>query len=308
MRDGSIIGKMGIVIGLEGGGTKTGCAVLSEQGERLAYAEGGPANLNFVDAATQRRSFEDALNGALQGIDVPVRALGYCVAGTRANWEWVLQRLGNPPAYAIEESRMAMRSTGVEVAHGVAVVAGTGALIGGFVDDALRVQMSGWGALLGDEGSAYDVAMRAIRAAVRAWDGREGATALVGAVQRYFGMQDLRELVPLFYERGVPRHTVAAFATQVVETATAGDVRARSILRRAGTELASDALACAVQLFQQGEAFTVAMTGGMFKSRLFRSAFQRAFRRRFRCAIFREPVMPPAEAVARAALSRLRAG
>ena len=300
--------QMGVIVGLEGGGTKTGCTVLSEQGERLAYAEGGPANLNFVDEATQRRSFEDALRGALAGIDAPVQALGYCVAGTRANWDWVLQRLGNPPAYPIEESRMAMLSTGAERAHGVAVVAGTGALIGGFVDDELRVQMSGWGALLGDEGSAYDVAMRAIRAAVRAWDGRDRETALVEAVQRYFGVQDLRELVPLFYERGVPRHTVAAFATHVADTARAGDTRAKVILRQAGRELARDALACARKLFERDDEFTVAMTGGMFKSRIFRTAFQRAFKARFPCAVFREPVMPPAEAVARAALRRLRAG
>jgi hypothetical protein len=63
---------MGVIVGLEGGGTKTGCAVLTEQGERFAYAEGGPANLNFVDEATQRQSFEDALNSALRGIDAPV--------------------------------------------------------------------------------------------------------------------------------------------------------------------------------------------------------------------------------------------
>ena len=300
--------RMGVIVGLEGGGTKTGCAVLSEQGERLAYAEGGPANLNFVDEATQRQSFEDALNSALQGIDVPVLALGYCVAGTRANWDWVLQRLGKPPAYPIEESRMAMLSTGVETAHGVAVVAGTGALIGGFVNDELKAQMSGWGALLGDEGSAYDVGMRAIRAAVRAWDGRDRETALVEAVQRYFGVRDLRELVPLFYERGAPRHVVAGFATHVVDTARADDMRAKFILRQAGEELARDALACAAKLFERDDIFTVAMTGGMFKSRIFRRGFERAFELLFPYAEFREPVMPPAEAVARAALRRLRAG
>ena len=300
--------RMGVIVGLEGGGTKTGCAVLSEQGERLAYAEGGPANMNFVDEATQRQSFEDALNSALQGIDASVLALGYCVAGTRANWDWVLQRLGKPPAYPIEESRMAMLSTGVETAHGVAVVAGTGALIGGFVDDNLRVHMSGWGALLGDEGSAYDVGLRAIRAAVHAWDGRDRETALVEAVQRYFGVHDLRELVPLFYERGVPRHTVAAFATHVADTARAGDIRAKVILRQSGRELARDALACAMKLFERDDEFTVAMTGGMFKSHIFRTAFRRAFKALFPCAVFREPVMPPAEAVARAALRRLRAG
>jgi len=300
--------SMMVVVGLEGGGTKTGCAVLSERGKLLAYAEGGPANLNFVDATTQRQSFEDALNGALQGIDAPVQALGYCVAGTRANWDWVLQRLGNPPAYAIEEARMAMRSTGVKVAHGVAVIAGTGALIGGFTEDRLQVQMSGWGALLGDEGSAYDVALRAIRAAVRAWDGRDSATALVDAVQRAFGVHDLHGLVPLFYERGVPRHTVAAFAKHVVDTAQAGDRRARIILRQAGVDLARDAGACAARLFARNETFTVAMTGGMFKSALFRTAFQDAFRKRFPQAEFREPIMPTAAAAAYITLSRLRTG
>jgi N-acetylglucosamine kinase-like BadF-type ATPase len=150
--------------------------------------------------------------------------------------------------------------------------------------------------------------LRAIRAAVRAWDGRDRETALVEAVQRYFGVHDLRELVPLFYERGVPRHTVAAFATHVADTARAGDIRAKVILRQAGRELARDALACAMKLFERDDEFTVAMTGGMFKSHIFRTAFRRAFKALFPCAVFREPVMPPAEAVARAALRRLRAG
>lgn len=296
---------MGIIIGIEGGGTKTGCAVLSEQGEPLAYAEGGPANLNFVDEATQRESFETALNDALQGIDEPILALGYTVAGTRANWDWLMERLGNPPAFAIEESRMAMLCIGVEVAHGVSVVAGTGSLVGGFKNDELVKQMGGWGALLGDEGSAYDVAMRGIRAAVRAWDGRDRESELIQAVREFFGVQDLRELVPLFYQKGVPRHKVAEFAQGVVATARKGDSTAKMILAQAGFDLARDAQACAALLFTCDDAFTVAMTGGMFKSRIFRTAFEEFFARLFPHAEFLTPVMEPATAVAKAALQRL---
>ncbi|MCX7925807.1 MAG: hypothetical protein N2554_08370 [Fimbriimonadales bacterium] len=296
---------MGVIIGIEGGGTKTGCAVLNEQGELLAYAEGGPANLNFVDEATQRQSFETALKGALQGINEPIRALGYCVAGTRANWEWLLERLGNPPAYAVEESRMAMLSTGIEVAHGVSVVAGTGSLIGGFRDDELVLQMGGWGALLGDEGSAYDVAMRGIRAAVRAWDGRAPHNKLIEAVQQFFGVHSLTELVPLFYQQGVPRHQVAAFAQSVVETADQGDPTARMILTHASSELAHDAQACAARLFTHHDAFTVAMTGGMFRSALYRRAFEETFAQVFPHAAFRMPVMEPATAVAKAVRKKL---
>ncbi|GIV10891.1 MAG: ATPase [Fimbriimonadales bacterium] len=299
---------MGVIIGIEGGGTKTGCAVLSEQGELLAYAEGGPANLNFVDEAIQRQSFETALEGVLQKVHEPIRVLGYAVAGTRANWNWLLERLGNPPTFAIEESRMAMLSTGVEVAHGVSVVAGTGSLVGGFKNDQLVKQMGGWGALLGDEGSAYDVAMRGIRAAVRAWDGRDRENRLIQAVQAFFGIQDLTELVPLFYQQGVPRHKVAEFAKSVVETARQGDPIAKMILARAGFDLSRDAQACAALLFTREDEFTVAMTGGMFKSKIFRTAFEEFFALIFPHAEFLTPVMEPAAAVAKAVWKKLDAG
>ncbi|MCS7208310.1 MAG: hypothetical protein NZ874_01945 [Fimbriimonadales bacterium] len=298
---------MGIIVGIEGGGTKTGCAVLSEQGELLAYAEGGPANLNFVDEATQRQSFETALHGALRGLHEPVLALGYTVAGTRANWNWLLEKLGNPPAFAIEESRMAMLSTGIGVAHGVAVVAGTGSLIGGFKNDELVLQMGGWGALLGDEGSAYDVAIRGIRAAVRAWDGREPENRLIQAVQQFFGVQNLYELIPLFYQQGVPRHQVAEFAKSVVQTAQQDDPVARQILTQAAHALAHDAQACAARLFTRDDEFVVATTGGMFKSPIFHTAFKESFALAFPKAQCLTPVMEPATAVAKATLRQLRA-
>lgn len=296
---------MGVIVGIEGGGTKTGCAVLDEQGTLLAYAEGGPANLNFVDEATQRHSFETAVEGALAGIRAPVIAVGYTVAGTRANWAWVLQRLGDPPAYPVEEARMAMLSTGVEEAHGVAIIAGTGSLVAGFRHDALVMQMGGWGALLGDEGSAYDVAIRALRSAVRAWDGREPETQLIAAVQRYFGVNDLRELVPLFYQQGVPRHQIAAFAKSVADTAHQGDTAAIRVLVQASTELAGDAITCARKLFQQDEKFTVALTGGMFHSPIYGAAFKEMFALQFPQAELRQAVMAPAVAVARAVWKRL---
>ncbi len=300
---------MGVIIGLEGGGTKTGCAVLSEEGELLAYAEGGPANLNFVSEAVQRESFETALEGALKGIDQPVLALGYTVAGSCANWDWVLQRLGNPLAIPVEETRMAFVSTGQMYAHGVAVIAGTGSMISAFVNDKLVRTVGGWGSLLGDEGSAYDVAMQAIRAAVRAWDGRERDTQLVQAVMRYFKLRDLRELVPLFYRQGVPRHQVAGFAQKVVQIAERGDARAQIIVMQSAFALAEDAVACARGLFEPNAPFRVALTGGMFRRRtLFRKTFEARFRVDIPQVNFRTPRMKPAVAVAKIAWHKLLSG
>ncbi|MEN3001640.1 MAG: BadF/BadG/BcrA/BcrD ATPase family protein [Armatimonadota bacterium] len=296
---------MGVIIGLEGGGTKTGCAVLSEQGTLLAYAEGGPANLNFVSEAVQRESFETALEGALQGIHEPVLALGYTVAGSRANWEWVLQRLGNPVAVAVEEPRMAFVSTGQVYAHGVAVVAGTGSIIAAFVEDQLARVVGGWGSLLGDEGSAYDVAIYALRAAVRAWDGRDPQTKLVEAAMDYFKVNRLDELIPLFYQQGVPRHQVAGFAQKVIQVAERGDRKAQAVVITSAFILAHDAIACARGLFEPEQAFWVAITGGMFRGNtLFRKIFEERFLEEFPRANLCTPVMQPAVAVAKIAWLR----
>ncbi|GBC93098.1 N-acetylmuramic acid/N-acetylglucosamine kinase [bacterium HR15] len=296
-----------VIVGLEGGGTKTGCAVLDERGTLLAYAEGGPANLNFVSEAVQRESFETAIEGALQGIEAPVLALGYTVAGSRANWDWVLQRLGNPVAIPVEEPRMAFVSTGSLYAHGIAVVAGTGSILAAFKADQLVRVVGGWGSLLGDEGSAYDVAIQALRAAARAWDGRDSETKLVQAALRYFKVRQLDELIPLFYQQGVPRHQVAGFAQKVVRLAEQGDRKAQAIVVTSAFILAHDAIACARGLFQPEDAFRVAITGGMFRGRtLFRKTFEVCFLEAFPHANLRTPLMQPAVAVAKIAWQRVK--
>jgi len=283
--------------------------VLDEGGRVLAYAEGGPANLNFVSEAVQRESFEKALEGALQGIDAPVLAFGYTVAGTRANWGWLLQRLGNPPAFPVEETRMAFVSTGRMYAHGLAVVAGTGSIISAFLHNELVRTVGGWGALLGDEGSAYDVALQGLRAAVRAWDGRSISTKLVDAARAYFRVQDLQELIPLFYQKGVLRHQLAGFARKVIQVAKQGDMVAQLILIARAEWLARDAIFCAHGLFKPNEEFTVALTGGMFRGQTpFRDGFEKRFSRSYPNARFRTPCMKPAVAVARIALRRYKQG
>ncbi len=296
-------------MGLEGGGTKTGCAVLREDGTLLAYAEGGPANLNFVSEAEQRHAFQTALEGALASIDAPVLALGYTVAGTFANWQWVLERLGNPVAVPVEESRMAFISTGAEVAHGVVVIAGTGSLVSVYQNDVHVRTVGGWGALLGDEGSAYEVAIVGLRSAVRAYDGRDPDTMLIEAVKEQFGIDDLRALIPLVYQNGLRRHEIARFAQAVVRVAQAGDAIARQILKACATQLCEDALACAKGLFAPEESFPVALTGGMFREPSpYRETFEAGFKQVYPQVVFRTPVMEPAVAVAKVALNRYQQG
>lgn len=299
---------MGVIVGIEGGGTKTGCAVLDEGGTLLAYGQGGPANLNFVSESQQRESFETAIESALKDIHEPIVAMGYTVAGTFANWQWVLERLGHPLSYPVEETRMAMVSTGVDVAHGIAVVAGTGSIISAFVDDRLVRTVGGWGALIGDDGSAYDVSIRGIRMAVRSWDKTALPSALEDAVRQFFGINDLRELIPILYQQGMARHELAQFAKQVLAVAEQGDYQARAVLLDCSCELACDAVGCAILVFGPQTALRVALTGGMFRQpSVFTEDFKDRFSSYYPRAEYYTPVMAPAAAVARVAWLRWQA-
>jgi len=167
--------------------------------------------------------------------------------------------------------------------------------------------VGGWGSLLGDEGSAYDVAIHALRAAARAWDGRDPETKLVQAALRYFKVRHLDDLIPLFYQQGVPRHQVAGFAQRVLQVAERGDRKAQAIVVTSALFLAHDAIACARGLFEPEQAFRVALTGGMFRGRtLFRETFEARFLEDFPHANLRTPLMQPAVAVAKIAWLRAK--
>jgi glucosamine kinase len=80
----------------------------------------------------------------------------------------------------------ALPARGAEDDPRVLLVAGTGSVAVG-VDGARRVRVGGWGARVGDEGSAAWLGMEAVRATLRAIDGRAEPGPLAAAVQEAWG-------------------------------------------------------------------------------------------------------------------------
>ena len=82
------------------------------------------------------------------------------------------------------------------VPWGVAVIAGTGSIAVGVEVDAQgevvqAARRGGYGYLLGDDGSAYDVSRCAIRAAVDAFDAGEPDGPLSARISKHFGIQSV---------------------------------------------------------------------------------------------------------------------
>jgi N-acetylglucosamine kinase-like BadF-type ATPase len=95
--------------------------------------------------------------------------------------------------------------------YGIVVISGTGMIASGFGPTGESARAGGWGPLLGDIGSGYDIGIDILRAVARSkvfnntygrinlnplQDGINPPTLLTGAVLSYLGLQKEDELIP----------------------------------------------------------------------------------------------------------------
>jgi N-acetylglucosamine kinase len=150
--------------------------------------------------------------------------------------------------------------------QGIAAIAGTGSIAFGRNAEGRRARAGGWGYIFGDEGSGFDIARQALRAALRMEEGWGPPTSLRQALLDSTGRRDANAVLHLFYTAGWPRSRVAALASLAVAAAAEGDAAAIGILNRAAVELAMLVAAIRSQLWKPGDAVDVAYIGGVFQS------------------------------------------
>jgi N-acetylglucosamine kinase len=261
----------GFMVTLEGGGTRCQAAVMDDNGRVRHIIDAGGVNTNFVSYQKAQEAAWQAVSGALGAVGVAgeqVHLIVLALVGPRFGPELFSELLPNTSYQYFNERDVVFARAGIYTLHGVAVVAGTGATAWAIrSDDGRQAFIGGWGALLGDEGSAYAVGLLGLRAAVRAFERRETQpTRLVEAVCQHFGIkaENFRpELVHLAYQKPLSRAEIAALAVLVTRLASEGDVVACRIVQKAAGDLAGLGLHAARQVFQQNEIFPMVAAGGL---------------------------------------------
>ena len=261
------------IAGLDGGGSKTACLICDREGRVVGSGLGGPINVNFVSDEVASQSLHEALQearlaaGLSSGTDIAVLAVAGPVP-TRLVNDAAKRHFALGELLRVGEGDAALLAAQpwLDIRVGVTVDSGTGSLAMGVNAAGERAGAGGWGALLGDEGSGYWIGEEALRAAVRASDGREKPTVLEGVIGAALGIRDLHELIPLVYRRGLGRREIAALAPAVAQTARDGDAVAREIMHRAAQELALMVRAVIERLHMEQEEFAVVPFGSVFKA------------------------------------------
>ena len=240
------------VIGIDAGGTRTTCLLAdASTGAVLAEARGPGANLQSHGAEAVRAVLDGLISRVLAGAPDPaVICLG--MAGVdrpvdvTAVRDLMAHRLPGARCVVVSDALIALEA-GLPGEAGVVIIAGTGSIAYGRNRDARAARAGGWGYVLGDEGSGYWLGRHALRAVVRASDGRGPETALTTRVLEHYGATRAQDLIRQIAGSANPS-AIAELARVVAIAAEAGDPVAHLLVKSAAQELAGAAVAVVQRL------------------------------------------------------------
>jgi len=260
---------MTLVLGVDGGNTKTVALVARGDGTVLGSGRAGCADVYgaespeaAIDAVTA------AVTDALAVAGVPAGALDaavFCLAG--ADWpedfalhhRELTSRIGLPRTATVFNDAIATLRAGTPDAVGVAAVVGTGGAIAGRNAQGETWHLGFWP----DGMAAGGIARAGLRAVYRSGLGLDQPTALVARACQLYGVVDVIELLHRFSRRG-PKPAAAALVPVVFEEAAGGDQVARAIIE---TDAARFADAVRTTAFQLGldPAYPLVLAGGVLR-------------------------------------------
>lgn len=301
-----------LFLGVDGGGTKTNIALMNEDREIVAEGEGGPSNPLRVGVETAVANIAKAIDSACDAAgvsrgDIVAATLG--LAGVRREdirervRESFSSRFRVRKVYVTTDADIALYGTTLGKA-GLVVIAGTGSVCIGVNDKGEKFIAGGWGPLAGDEGGGRGIAGEALHAVAKASDGRGELTKLSEQAAEYFRASNVENLIVAIYAPQMDNSRIAGFAKFVVETAQKGDKVATEILRDAGHELGTAAVAVLKKLGLEDREVPIGRVGSVFKAgELLTGPMNDVIRQVSTKAYLTDPQMPPAHAAALMAMN-----
>ncbi len=259
-----------IVVGVDGGGTRTRAVVATDSGDITGEAE-GPASAMRPggadhSAASIAATVRNALAASAMTHVVPkVVCVGVAGVGREPERHALWQALA---ALDLAEDVVVHADAAIALddafgdGPGILVTAGTGSVAFGRGPTGTPARCGGWGPVIGDEGSGAWIGRRALSIVTAAADGREPETALTGAILTAAGVNEPTELIA--WAAQATTADLAGLAPVVLSTADAGDLRANALVSLAAEELILHVRALARALFaDERAACNVALAGGL---------------------------------------------
>ena len=301
---------MNYILGVDGGGSKTTVQIADIDGRVVSQSVSGPSNYKSVGINRAIENLNTAIFNAAGSLKVSEdvyfisSCFGFAGNDTGEDSETYrkivfndkLNSYLNPKGTIIcNDTRIGLES-GSENKNKIILIAGTGSNCFGINEDGKQVKASGWDFILADEGSGYEVGLKALKAVMRAYDERGEKTLLSKTILKELNLKEILDLTKWVYDGPFSKHKIGVLAKTVCKTAEMGDKVSIDILAEEAYEAAISVIAVADKLGFKDKNFDLVLVGGLFKSEeYFKNILINRLRENFPKITFMPLVENPAE-------------
>ncbi|MGL5954993.1 MAG: N-acetylglucosamine kinase [Brevinema sp.] len=257
-------------LGVDGGGTKTAFCLVSEH-----FCKKFVTSTCYIDDVGEDgvhkvfQEFESFLKThGLSYQDIKFATLGMPGFSESPKWDSTILKILDyyfGDKFQCENDCFVGWAGSLACQAGINIVAGTGAIGYAMNEKDETARISGWGHIIGDEGSGYWLGMRCMEVFSKQSDGRMKKTAIYDLFKHYIGLKEDGALIDLVYNQWKGSRTNIADLSKIAyQAALEGDSIALELINQTAYELALMAEGLMNKLSFEGKIF-ISYSGGIFK-------------------------------------------
>ena len=261
-------------LGIDGGGTKTKYLLINNELIKVAEVEGSTIHIHQVGVEGIKTQITENVAKICNEANIDVTDIAYVFVGIAGYGESIedvkkidkaFNEIMEVP-YSIENDAVNGWAGGTACKPGINVVAGTGSIAYGRNSNGKLARCGGFGPGIGDDGSAYWIALKTINEYTKQKDGRKEKTLLVDILEKEYGITYRYEIVDIIFNRlKFNRTEIAKFSTICFLAAENGCSACKEIFREAAEAIFAHIKAISKELNLTKD-FIVSYTGGVFKA------------------------------------------
>lgn len=288
---------MDYILGVDGGGTKTVIRITDYQGNTVSEIITGAGNYKSVGISLAEENITEGILNAIRQIDnkngdVFFSSSCFGLSGLDSKQDEKIfkniifnnkiKKLLHPDKITIcNDSRIGL-AAGTDNKNAIMIICGTGSNCFGINEEGEEAKANGWDFILGDEGSAYEIGVKALRSIMRAFDKRGTKTLLTHTILKELNIEDVQGLIDWCYNIPFSSERFAALTKTVCVTAELGDKLSIKLLKDEAMEALLSISVVAKKLKLKSRQFDIIYVGSVFRcEKYFRQVLTEKLKERF---------------------------
>lgn len=252
------------IIGIDGGGTKTLGVLFDLNGKEIKRVEFGFSNFS-IDENIAKSNIEQTIEELIKDLNqekelfIQMGIAGYSKIKKSTEFVKMLEKKFNAVVDLDSDAMIALYSVKQDKdVNVIMVIGGTGSVL--MMSDGNKANMvGGFGHLLGDEGSAYHLAITALKKIIEEKESNQKITPLSEKILEEINIFDYQDIKSFVYNRN--KSEIAKLSKFIAECAHSQDEDAIHLMKQEGKHLANQTINAYHRLLKK-EKMIIALRGG----------------------------------------------